>query len=191
MSTTGRNGFPSDSTCAPSLATSQGWSKAPRNSVERASSRRSEATTRRRGSAKTSTSTGASRGSPRPSIARCGSYEAHAYALPAVASTGGRCGGYSSGPTLSSSRCSATRRRSGGAGTRMRCGRPPTPPGEASGSAGGSQVSPEADLSSVISDPAVTAPPHRLVESDPSLVAFHRPQYRLVVAIRSEMLQSE
>ena len=89
----------------------------------------SEATTRRRGSAKTSTSTGASRGSPRPSIARCGSYEARACGLPAVASTAGRCGGPSSGPTISSSRCSAAGRRSGGAGTRMRCGRPPYPTG--------------------------------------------------------------
>ena len=94
-----------------------------RSSAARAPSNRSAATTKRRGSARTSTSTGACRNWPRRAAARSAWFENRACAPPAGASTTGRCGSFWSGPTPSSSHCSGAGRRSGKAGTRTRYGR--------------------------------------------------------------------
>ena len=88
------------------------------------SSKRSEGTTRRCGSARTSTSTGASRGSQRGQVARSGSYGIRECVHRAAASTSGLYGRPWSGPTLSSSGCSAAGKRPGRTGTRAPCVRP-------------------------------------------------------------------
>ena len=55
----------------------------------------------------------------------------------------------------------------------------------------GRQVAPEADLSPLIPNATIAAPPHGLVESDSSLVAFYGPHYRLIVAVRNQITQSD
>ena len=93
-SSTGRNALPSGSTCAPggSWAGLWGWSKAPRSSAASRSSNKSGAMTSRHGSARTSTSIGASSGPSRGPLARSGSYGIRGCARPAAGSTSGRCG---------------------------------------------------------------------------------------------------
>ena len=56
---------------------------------------------------------------------------------------------------------------------------------------GFNQIAPETYLSSFVPDPAVSPPPRGFVEGDATLVAFHRPDYRLVVAVRDQVLESE
>ena len=55
----------------------------------------------------------------------------------------------------------------------------------------GSQVAAEADLASAITSPIIAAPSHGLVEGDPLLVAFDRPEYRLTVAVCHKVNQGE
>ena len=68
------------------------WPKVLRSSAVRVFSSRLEATMRKRGSVRTSTSTGISRGLPREQMARSSSYIIHECGRPAVVSTSGLCG---------------------------------------------------------------------------------------------------
>ena len=54
-----------------------------------------------------------------------------------------------------------------------------------------SQFTPKANLPPTIAYTAITPPPHRLVEADPTIVVFDRPKYRLAIAVCRKVAQSK
>ena len=46
-------------------------------------------------------------------------------------------------------------------------------------------------MASVVSNTAITFPPHRLVEGDPAFVTLNGPNYCFVITVRNEMTKRE
>ena len=49
----------------------------------------------------------------------------------------------------------------------------------------------EPNLTSVVSNTAITFPPHRLVESDPAFITLNSPNYRFIITVGNEMTKRE